>query len=275
MNSKRIFSAILAAVMTLSLVGCSQKDDKKITGDIEQPSFENGTAVVEYPSVNADGEEVVVTKVIETPSEYQSVEAKSDKAADNGTTADSAQNTTKKDNSASNGSDNSNGSNGSKTEATTAAQLPAVKVTFTNPLNNVLQTEDEQQEFINKDSNNYNISTEDAKKIVANSDKWTGFYCNVYIVNTNKQRLSTKEIQAESNGDIIIDKNLDCEFNMKPGNGMTITIYGYVNSEKYADDSDLTKALNDANIQLVYALTDETCVDDWSKVTTKTIKITV
>ena len=252
MKSKRIISAVLAAVMAMSFFGCGKKETAKITDDISQPDFENGTAVIEYPSQDSDGNETVVTKIIETPSEYK-------------TNADGTQVTS---NSSVQGSDSNSGE-----DTGTTAVHPAIKSVYTNPLSDIISTDEAKQNFIANTSNDYNISKEDAKKIAENSEKWIGFYCNFYVVNTNKQRISTKEIQVEAAPDIIVNKNLDCEFNFKPGNGMTLSIYGYVNSDKYSDDQSLLKALNSMNIQLVYALTDETSIDDWSKVTTKTMKI--
>lgn len=248
MNSKRIISAILATVMTFSLFGCGKKDEKKITADISQPSFENGTAVVEYPSTDSDGNEIIATTVINTPEEY-------------------------KDNSASTTTKSAGSQNSGEVTPSTTKYTPAIKVMFTNPLNNLLATDEAKQDFINTQSNDYNISTEDAKKIVSNADHWTGFYCNFYIVNTNKQRISAKSVRVEPTADLIVSKSLGCEYNFKPGIGRTLNISGYVNTDKIGDDNSLLNALNAMNIQLEYALTDETSIDDWSSVTTKTMKI--
>ncbi len=56
---------------------------------------------------------------------------------------------------------------------------------------------------------------------------------------------------------------------------MEIYISGLVNLAKYPDDQALLKELNAMKVKLVYTLAEDsiTDIDDWSKVTTKTMDI--
>lgn len=62
-NIIRVVSVVLAASMMLTVYGC-KKSDNKTTGDINQPSVENNTAVINYTSVDNDGKETNVTNSV-------------------------------------------------------------------------------------------------------------------------------------------------------------------------------------------------------------------
>ena len=99
---------------------------------------------------------------------------------------------------------------------------------------------------------------------------------SVYVANTNALRLITASIEIGSKNDnLILHKNLDCEYSIKSGSGMEIYISGLVNLAKYPDDQALLKELNAMKVKLVYTLAEDsiTDIDDWSKVTTKTMDI--
>ncbi len=58
----RAVSLILAAVAVLTVYGCTDKGNSDT--EINQPSIENNTAVIEYKTTNEDGKEVDATNVV-------------------------------------------------------------------------------------------------------------------------------------------------------------------------------------------------------------------
>lgn len=67
----RVISVLMAAGILLSTCGCKANDSKNKKSDsgLTQPDVSNSTAVIEYPTTDANGKESVVTKVadVQTP----------------------------------------------------------------------------------------------------------------------------------------------------------------------------------------------------------------
>ena len=118
---------------------------------------------------------------------------------------------------------------------------------------------------------------EKAKEIIDNSDLWVQFDYTFFVANTTGKRIYVKGVQAENNDGLIVQREMDCEYSFKPGNGMTMCFYGLVNLAKYKNDQELIEALKGTNVSIVYTLIgiDEYDVEDWSKVEIKTLPITI
>ena len=63
----RAVSLIIAVCVLVTAYGCKKGDSN---GDINQPSIQDGTAVIEYTSTNGDGKEVDATKVVDIDDKY-------------------------------------------------------------------------------------------------------------------------------------------------------------------------------------------------------------
>lgn len=63
----RAVSLIIAVCVLVTAYGCKKGDSN---GDINQPSIQDGTAVIEYTSTNGDGKEVDATKVVDVDDKY-------------------------------------------------------------------------------------------------------------------------------------------------------------------------------------------------------------
>lgn len=66
-NLVRIISLLSAAAVVLSAAGC--KGGSKSKGDLQQPVFENNTAVIEYTSMGKDGKKVDASTVVDVEDE--------------------------------------------------------------------------------------------------------------------------------------------------------------------------------------------------------------
>lgn len=63
----RAVSLIIAVCVLVTAYGC--KKSESANGDINQPSIQDGTAVIEYTSTDKDGKEVDATKVVDVDSD--------------------------------------------------------------------------------------------------------------------------------------------------------------------------------------------------------------
>lgn len=63
----RAVSLIIAVCVLVTAYGCKKGDSN---GEINQPSIQDGTAVIEYTSTNGDGKEVDATKVVDVDDKY-------------------------------------------------------------------------------------------------------------------------------------------------------------------------------------------------------------
>lgn len=139
------------------------------------------------------------------------------------------------------------------------------------------KTDDQKQEFIKNSQKDYDITEEKAKEIIDNSDLWVQFDYTFFVANTTGKRIYVKGVQAENNDGLIVQREMDCEYSFKPGNGMTMIFYGLVNLGKYKNDQELIEALKGMNVSIVYTLIglDEFDVEDWDKAEIKTLPITI
>lgn len=248
MNNKiltRIISLVMAASVVLTVGGCgkkgtasdgtSDKDAANVTtkesvqevidgkGSPVQPNVDEkaSTAVVKYTSVNAEGKDEDVTRVVKVDS-------------------------------------------------------PIINdLTMSTKLSETIKNDAQKKNLIDTIVDN-GVDKSKAEDIVKNAEKWVEFGYTAYIANTSSQRLITSFLElTNTNDNIVVLKDLDCEYSIKSGSGMPVYISGLVNVEKYPDEETIFKELNSMKIKLVYTLADDsvTDIDDWSKVTKKTMTI--
>ena len=144
-------------------------------------------------------------------------------------------------------------------------------------LSEMAKDDEQKQSFIKNSQKEYEISEEKAKEIIDESDQWVEFDYTFFVTNTTAKRIYVKGVQADNNDNLIVQRQMDCEYSFKPGNGMTMCFYGLVNLAKYKNDQELIEALKGTNVSIVYTLIgiDEYDVEDWSKVEIKTLPITI
>lgn len=170
-------------------------------------------------------------------------------------------------------------SDGKKEDATTVVNVSSSIVndlTMSSKLGDKYKTDAEKQGFVNSVTKNDDIDKKKAEEIADKADEWVEFGYTAYIANTSAQRLITSFLEiGGSNSNIVVRKNLDCEYSIKSGSATTVYISGYVNVEKYPDEESIFKELNGMNIKLVYTLADDsiTDIDNWDEVSTKTMDI--
>ncbi len=214
----KAISLILAGGVMLTAYGCK---DSKSNNEINQPTIENNTVVIEYPSVDSNGKEVDATKVVEVD----------DKVVG---------------------------------QIHTGA-----------PLSDSLKNEEAKDKFVSGNES-YGIDEDKAEEIVENAANWTKFAYSVYVANSNAKRVAFKDLRVTNTADIIINKDLGCEYGFNPGSGMTIIIEGLVNSAKYETEESIIAALNEMDVDIIYTFVDSDLdsVDDWSSVTTAYMPVT-
>lgn len=170
-------------------------------------------------------------------------------------------------------------SEGKKEDATTVLNVksPIVnEITMSAKLSDQYKTDAQKTNFVNSVTKNDDIEKSKAEEIINKAEEWVEFGYTAYIANTSSQRLITAFLEiGGSNDNIIVRKNLDCEYSIKSGMATTVYISGYVNVEKYPDEESIIKELNDMKIKLVYTLADDsiTDIDNWDEVTQKTMEV--
>lgn len=170
-------------------------------------------------------------------------------------------------------------SEGKKEDATTVLNVksPIVnEITMSAKLSDQYKTDAQKTNFVNSVTKNDDIEKSKAEEIISKAEEWVEFGYTAYIANTSSQRLITAFLEiGGSNDNIIVRKNLDCEYSIKSGMATTVYISGYVNVEKYPDEESIIKELNDMKIKLVYTLADDsiTDIDNWDEVTQKTMDV--
>lgn len=170
-------------------------------------------------------------------------------------------------------------SEGKKEDATTVLNVksPIVnEITMSAKLSDQYKTDAQKTNFVNSVTKNNDIEKSKAEEIINKAEEWVEFGYTAYIANTSSQRLITAFLEiGGSNDNIIVRKNLDCEYSIKSGMATTVYISGYVNVEKYPDEESIIKELNDMKIKLVYTLADDsiTDIDNWDEVTQKTMDV--
>ncbi len=170
-------------------------------------------------------------------------------------------------------------SEGKKEDATTVLNVksPIVnEITMSAKLSDQYKTDAQKTNFVNSVTKNDDIEKSKAEEIINKAEEWVEFGYTAYIANTSSQRLITAFLEiGGSNDNIIVRKNLDCEYSIKSGMATTVYISGYVNVEKYPDEESIIKELNDMKIKLVYTLADDsiTDIDNWDEVTQKTMDV--
>lgn len=137
-----------------------------------------------------------------------------------------------------------------------------------------LESKNEAERF-EKNKEDYNISEDEYNKIVEKADEWISFNYLFYVANSTPQRILFRNIKYNDNKDIKINSDLGCEYGVPSGSGMSIVFSGYVNSSKYESEDALKAALSEMGIQIIYTSVEsiDDSVDDWSKVSTKTMDI--
>lgn len=169
-------------------------------------------------------------------------------------------------------------SEGKKEDATRVVKVdsPIINdLTMSVRLSETLKNDAQKKNFANTIVNN-GVDKDKADDIVKNAEKWVEFGYTAYIANTSSQRLITSFLElTNSNGNLVVLKNLDCEYGIKSGSGVPVYISGLVNVDKYPDEETIIKELNDMKIKLVYTLVEDkiTDIDDWDSVTKKTMTI--
>lgn len=287
-NLTRLMSFLVVFSLLFSAFGCKNKEE--IHSEIEQPSFENNTAVVKYTSVNAEGKEVVVSTVISRqgrPSDGDNED--SGNGNGNGVNIEGNVSVNNSNSNGGNNSGNNQTQSGGKTTTTTKkggdskttttkahiAENIDAELAMGLTVNQMFRTEEAKQSFLKDINRTYKITPQKANEILEKGNDWRAFDYTFYVTNTTKKRIYVKEIKATNGNDIVINAEMDCEYSFGPGNGMSMNFNGLFNDKKYATDEDLIEALKGANVQIVYALieVDQWDVDDWSKVETKTLPV--
>lgn len=138
-------------------------------------------------------------------------------------------------------------------------------------LKDEFEDENEKDKFVSRNED-FGIDDDKANEIVENAAKWTKFSYTVYVANSNARRVAFAMLKATNTDNIIIDKNLGCEYGLIPGGAMMIIIEGLVNSSALETEEEIVAELNEMDIDIIYTFIDddglEAGIDDWSKVTT-------
>lgn len=169
-------------------------------------------------------------------------------------------------------------SEGKDVEATNVVDVDSEYVGQLNTgssLEDAFKNESAKDKFLDRNES-FGIDDEKAEEIVEEAAKWTKFSYNIYVANSNAQRVAFRTLKATNTEDIIIDTDLGCEYGFNPGKGMIIYIEGLVNSTKFETEEEIVAALNEMDIEIIYTLIDSDLdsVDDWSKVTTAYMPVT-
>ncbi len=170
-------------------------------------------------------------------------------------------------------------SEGKEEDATTVVKInsPIINdIQMSSKLNEIIKTDDQKKDFIDTVTNDTTGDKDKAQEILDEAEKWVEFGYTAYIANTSSQRLITSFLSISGKNDnIVIKKNLDCEYSIKSGSGMAVYISGLVNVEKYPDEEAIFKELNAMKIKLVYTLADDsiTDIDNWDEVDKKVMNI--
>lgn len=233
----RIVSLVMAASVVLTVGGCKKKDTASddTTAGSKAQEVVDGKGNAVQPSIDKDGNAVI---------KYTKVN-----------------------------------SDGKKEDATTVVKVNSSavnKATMGSKLSDTVKTDGQKQSYVNNLVKKDEVDKNKAEDIVNKAEDWVEFGYSVYVANTNSLRLITASIDiGDKNDNLVLHKNLDCEYSIKSGSGMEIYISGLVNLEKYPDDQALLKELNNMKVKLVYTLAEDgvTDIDDWSSVTTKTMDI--
>ena len=170
-------------------------------------------------------------------------------------------------------------SDGKEEEATTVLKVnsPIVnQLTMGSKVDQIYKTDGQKNSFVDNAVKNDGIDKDQAEDIVKHPEEWVEFNYTAYIANTSAQRLITSFIEVGGKNDnIVLKKNLDCEYSIKSGSAMEIFISGLVNIEKYPDEESLLVELNGMKVKLIYTLADDkiTDIDNWDEVEQKKMDI--
>ncbi len=139
-----------------------------------------------------------------------------------------------------------------------------------------IKDQKEKDKFLARNED-FGIDKDTAQDIVDNAASWTKFSYSVYIANTYASRIAFRKIKAANTENIIIDRDLGCEYGFNPGSGMSISIEGLVKTSAYETEEEIIAELNKTGLQIIYTLVDsaDDSVDDWSKVTTAYIPVKI
>lgn len=168
---------------------------------------------------------------------------------------------------------------GKEEEATTVLKVnsPIVnQLTMGSKVDQIYKTDGQKNSFVDNAVKNDGIDKDQAEDIVKHPEEWVEFNYTAYIANTSAQRLITSFIEVGGKNDnIVLKKNLDCEYSIKSGSAMEIFISGLVNIEKYPDEESLLEELNGMKVKLIYTLADDkiTDIDNWDEVEQKKMDI--
>ncbi len=248
MNNKlltRIISLIMAASVVFAVGGCGKKDATGTSSEADASNSSSEASVQE--AIDGKGSPV-----------QPSVDEKASTAVIKYTKVNS---------------------DGKKEDATTVLNVksPIVnEITMSAKLSDQYKTDAQKTNFVNSVTKNNDIEKNKAEEIINKAEEWVEFGYTAYIANTSSQRLITAFLDiGGSNDNLIVRKNLDCEYSIKSGMATTVYISGYVNVEKFPDEESIIKELNDMKIKLVYTLADDsiTDVDNWDEVTQKTMDV--
>ena len=235
----RIVSLIMATSVVLTVGGCKKKDSDSGTTDASGNSVQavvDGKGNAVQPSVDEKASTAVV--------KYTKVNA-----------------------------------DGKEEEATTVLTVksPIVnQLTMGSKLDQVYKTDGQKNSFVDNAVKNDGIDKDKAEDIVKHPEEWVEFNYTAYVANTSSQRLITSFIEVGGKNDnIVLRKNLDCEYSIKSGSAMEIFISGLVNIEKYPDEESLLEELNGMKVKLIYTLADDkiTDIDNWDEVEQKKMDI--
>ena len=249
MNNKilmRIISLVMAASVVLAVGGCGKKGN---TADVISGSdASNGTT-------KASAQEVIDGKGAPV---QPNVDEKASTAVVKYTKVNSE---------------------GKKEDATTVVNVnsPIInEISMSAKLSDQYKTDAQKLNFVNSVTRNNDIDKDKAEEIIKKADEWVEFGYTAYVANTSAQRLVTTFLEiGGKNNNLVVKKNLDCEYGIKSGSATTVYISGFVNIEKFPDEEAIIKELNGMNIKLVYTLTDDsvTDIENWDEVNKKTMDV--
>lgn len=249
MNNKilmRIISLVMAASVVLAVGGCGKKG--KTADVISGADASNGTT-------KASSQEVIDGKGAPV---QPNVDEKASTAVVKYTKVNSE---------------------GKKEDATTVVNVnsPIInEISMSAKLSDQYKTDAQKLNFVNSVTRNNDIDKDKAEEIIKKADEWVEFGYTAYVANTSAQRLVTAFLEiGGKNNNLVVKKNLDCEYGIKSGSATTVYISGFVNIEKFPDEEAIIKELNDMNIKLVYTLTDDsvTDIENWDEVNKKTMDV--
>lgn len=168
---------------------------------------------------------------------------------------------------------------GKKEDVTTVTKVnsPVINdIKMSSKLSEIYKTDGQKQIFVKQYTRNNDIDKDKAEEIIGKADEWVEFGYTAYIANTSAQRLITSFLEiGGKNDNLVVKRNLDCEYSITSGRATTVYISGFVNIEKYPDEESIFKELNEMKIKLVYTLADDKTsdVDNWDNVNKKTMDI--